>query len=215
MESVMAYRQEIEGLRCQVKALEEAVRALDNAFAQEAERLRRQDQARCLDDLRARVAQEVTEIQRAESAASYSFTKGTLISGLMKFAIGGAMATMLHSKEHPLLVGAKLAGDDFSRTKAFGTVVVAVGPKGIPDDVLTGSLSRIARETGRTESEVRAAFEGRGYRIMMPRDFLRSLGELREKVLGGTARLPFTEARFSLKPLVPKLIQYQPKADCR
>jgi len=83
------------------------------------------------------------------------------------------------------------------------------------EDVLTGSLSRAARETGRTESEVRAAFEGRGYRIMMPRDFLRSLGELREKVLGGTARLPFTEARFSLKPLVPKLIQYQPKADCR
>jgi hypothetical protein len=215
MESVMAYRQEIEGLRCQVKALEEAVRALDNAFAQEAERLRRQDQAQCLDDLRARVAQEVTEIQRAESAASYSFTKGTLISGLMKFAIGGAMATMLHSKEHPLLVGAKLAGDDFSRTKAFGTVVVAVGPKGIPDDVLTGSLSRVARETGRTESEVRAAFEGRDYRIMMPDEFLRLLDELKDKVLGGTASLPFIEARFSLKPLVPKLIQYQPKPDCR
>jgi len=215
MESVMAYRQEIEGLRCQVKALEEAVRALDNAFAQEAERLRRQDQAQCLDDLRARVAQEVTEIQRAESAASYSFTKGTLISGLMKFAIGGAMATMLHSKEHPLLVGAKLAGDDFSRTKAFGTVVVAVGPKGIPDDVLTGSLSRIARETGRTESEVRAAFEGRDYRIMMPDEFLWFLTELREKVLGGTATLPFVQPRFHVEPVAIKLIQYQPKADCR
>lgn len=94
-------------------------------------------------------------------------------------------------------------------------MAVAVGPKGIPDDVLTGSLSRVARETSKPESEVRAALEGRGYRIMMPGDFLRSLGELREKVLGGTATLPFTEAIFSLKPLVPKLIQYQPKADCR
>jgi len=94
-------------------------------------------------------------------------------------------------------------------------VVVAVGPKGIPDDVRTVSLSRVARESGRTESEVRAAFEGRDYRIMMPDEFLRSLGGLREKVLGGTATLPFIEARFSLKPLVPKLIQYQPKADCR
>jgi len=84
-------------------------------------------------------------------------------------------------------------------------VAVAVGPKGIPDDVLTGSLSRVARETGRTESEVRAALESRDYRIMMPDDFLRSLGKLKDKVLGGTASLPFIEARFSLKPLVPKL----------
>ena len=45
-------------------------------------------------------------------------------------------------------------------------MAVAVGPKGIPDDVRTVSLSRVARETGRTESEVRAALEGRGYRIM-------------------------------------------------
>jgi hypothetical protein len=94
-------------------------------------------------------------------------------------------------------------------------VAVAVGPKDIPDDVRTVSLSRVARETGRTESEVRAALEGRGYRIMMPDEFLRLLDELKDKVLGGTASLPFVEARFSLKPLVPKLIQYQPKADCR
>jgi hypothetical protein len=50
---------------------------------------------------------------------------------------------------------------------------------------------------------------------MMPDEFLRLLDELKDKVLGGTASLPFVEARFSLKPLVPKLIQYQPKADCR
>lgn len=94
-------------------------------------------------------------------------------------------------------------------------MAVAVGPKGIPDDVRTVSLSRAARETGRTESEVRAALESRDYRIMMPGDFLRSLGELRGKVLGGTASLPFVEARLKLKPVAFKLIQYQPKADCR
>ena len=94
-------------------------------------------------------------------------------------------------------------------------MAVAVGPKGIPDDVRTVSLSRVARETGRTESEVRAALEGRDYRIMMPDDFLWFLTDLREKVLGGTATLPFIEARLKLKPVAFKLIQYQPKADCR
>jgi len=94
-------------------------------------------------------------------------------------------------------------------------VVVAVGSKGIPDDVRTVSLSRVARETGRTESEVRAALESRDYRIMMLDEFLRLLEELKEKVLGGTATLPFIEARLKLKPVAFKLIQYQPKADCR
>jgi len=215
MESVMAYHQKIGELRCRVKALQEAVGTLDKGFAQEAERLCRYDQACCLDTLKARVTQEIQYEQFIESSASLGYTEGKFISGLIKFAGGAAIAAASHSKEHPLLVGAKLAGDEFSRTKAFKTVAVAVGPKGIPEDVRTVSLSRVARETGRTESEVRAALEGRGYRIMMPGDFLRSLGELREKVLGGTASLPFIEARFSLKPLVPKLIQYQPKADCR
>jgi hypothetical protein len=211
----MAYRKKIEELRCQVRALEENVKALDKAFAQEAERLRRQEQAQCLDDLRARLTQEVAEMQFLESAASYSFTKGTLISGLMKFAIGGAMATMLHSKEHPLSVGAKLAEYEFSRTKAFKIVAIAVGPKGIPRDVLVVSLSRVARETGKPESEVRAALESRGYRIMTPDDFVQLLTELKGKVLGGTATLPFMETRFRIKPVTIKLLEFQPKADCR
>jgi len=87
-------------------------------------------------------------------------------------------------------------------------VAIEVGSKGIPDDVCTGSLSRVARETGRTESEVRAALESRGYRIMMPDEFLRLLEELKEKVLGGTASLPFIETRLKLKPVAFKLIQY-------
>ena len=45
-------------------------------------------------------------------------------------------------------------------------MAVAVGPKGIPDDVRVVSLSHVAREIGGTESEVRAALESRGYRIM-------------------------------------------------
>ena len=84
-------------------------------------------------------------------------------------------------------------------------MAVAVGPKGIPDDVLTGSLSRVARESGRTESEVRAAFEGRDYRIMMPDEFLRLLDELKDKVLGGTATLPFVQPRFRVEPVAIKL----------
>jgi len=211
----MAYPPRIEGLRCEIKALEEAVVTLDKAFAQEADHLRRYDQAQCLDDLRARLTQEIAEIQRAESAASYSFTKGRFLTGLAK-AFGASLSSVARpTNENPLIIGARYAAGEWRKSAPFKTVAVVVGPKGIPEDVRTVSLSRVARETGKPESEVRAALEGRSYRIMMPGDFLRFLGELKDKVLKGTATLPFIEARFSLKPLVPKLIQPQPKADCR
>jgi hypothetical protein len=209
------YRQRIERLRCEVRALADALGVLDKAFAQEAEHLRRQDQAQCLDDLRARLTQETAEIQRAESAASYSFTKDRFISGLAK-GIGASLGSLVRpTREHPLAIGARYAADKWRKSAPFKTVAVAVGPKGIPDDVRTVSLSGVARETGRTESEVRAAIESRDYRIMMPEEFLWFLGKLKDKVLVGTASLPFIEARLKLKPVAFKLIQYQPKADCR
>jgi hypothetical protein len=77
--------------------------------------------------------------------------------------------------------------------------------------VRVGSLSRAARETGKPESEVRTALEGRGYRIMTKDDFLRLLTELKDKVLKGTVSLPFIETRLKLKPVAFKLMEYQPK----
>jgi hypothetical protein len=215
MESLIANPQRIEELRCEIKALAEAVVTLDKAFAWEADHLRRYDQAQCLDDLSARLTQEIAEIQRAESVASYSFTKGRFVSGLAK-ALGASLGIVAsHANENPLIIGARYAADEWKKSAPFGTVARAVGPKGIPGDVRVVSLSRVARETGKAEFEVRAALEGRGYRIMMPDEFLGSLGELKDKVLKGTATLPFIEARFSLKVLGPKVIEYKPKADCR
>jgi len=116
-------------------------------------------------------------------------------------------------KEHPLSIGARHAADDWRKSAPFKTVAVAVGPKGIPEDMRVVSLSRAAREIGKPESEVRAALQGRGYRIMMPDEFLWSLGELKDKVLKGTATLPFVEARLKLKPMAFKLIQHKPQKD--
>jgi len=214
MESMMAYRQEMDEIRCEVRALAEALGVLGKAFAQESEHLRRQEQAQCLDDLRARLTQEIAEIQRAESAASYSFTKGQFVIGLAK-ALGASLGSVAHpTNENPLITGARHAADEWRKSAPFKTVAVAAGPRGIPEDVRVVSLSRAARETRKPESEVRAALEGRGYRIVIPGDFLRSLERLKDKVLKGTATLPFIEGRLSLKPLIPKLIQHQPKADC-
>lgn len=68
-------------------------------------------------------------------------------------------------------------------------MAVTVRPKGILEDVRAVSISRDARETGKSESEVRAALEGPGYRVMMPSDFLRFLADLKGK---GSAAKPLS-----------------------
>ena len=200
MEGMTAYRQQMEALRCRAKAQVEALGVLEKAFAQEAEHLHRGDQAQCLDALRARVTYEVSHIRRMESAASFGFTKATLITGLAKLALGSLMASAVRSQEDPLSFGVWLANTSFARTAPFGNVAVAVGPGGLPDEVNVIPLSRHAREMGKSESEIMAAIEAHGYRLLTPESFFRALDQLREHVLKGAATLPVAIASFALGP---------------
>lgn len=192
MDSMNSGPSRVGSLRRQVRAQASVLSPLSKVFAREAERLRRHDQARQLDALGEKVAQEVSDIQRMETAASYGFTKGTLITGLVKFTLGSLAAAATNTPERPLSVGARLAGSDFARTAPFGEVRVAVGPGGVPDDVIVVALSRQARELGRAESEIAARFETRGYRLVTPEAFSTILNELKDKVLKGTLALPVT-----------------------
>ena len=106
---------------------------------------------------------------------------------------------MRHSREHPLSVGARLAQGDFERTAPCGTVLVAVGPGGVPDDVKVVALSQQARELEKTESEVVAALKASGYHTMTPESFFTALDELKEKVLTGNLVLPVAVSNFLQK----------------
>lgn len=198
MESMTGCRLRVEALRHQARVQADALAALKEAFAQETEHLHCHDQARRLDALREKVAQEVSDIERMEAAASRGFTKGKLIGGLVTFTLGSLIAATLHSREHPLSIGARLAHGDFTRTAPFGAVVVAVGPDGVPDDVNVVCLSRRARELKKSESEVVAALKASDYRVMTPESFSIALSQLKEKVLKGILALPV--AAVSLPP---------------
>ena len=110
------------------------------------------------------------------------------------------LAALRGTQKHPIYIGAKLAADDFARTKPFGTVVVAVGPGGVPDEVNVIPLSWYARKLGQSESQVVAAIQGRGYHVMMPETFFRALDKLKDKVLEGVLTLPVAHAGLLLKP---------------
>jgi len=190
VEDMSGCRQQLEALRSRVRAQIDALAVLAEAFLQEAEYLCRYEQARILGALQDRIRQEVKDMRRMEESASYGFNWAMTITGSAKLALWSLIAAKRHSKEHPLTIGLEHAKSDFSRTAPFGTVVVAVGPKGIPDDVKVISLSHCARERSRPESEIVAAIEDRGYQLIEPKSFLRTLEELKEQVLKGSVTFP-------------------------
>lgn len=185
MEDLTIYHQRMEALCHRARAQVDALAALNEIFAQEAEYLCRHDQVRRLDELGEKVTQEVRDVRRMETTASLRFSQGTLISSLVNFAVGSLVAGARHSREHPLSIGIRLALSEFERTAPFGGVVVALGSGGVPDDVTVVALSRLARELGMSESEILAAIETRGYRLTTPEALFSTLDKLKEQVLTG------------------------------
>lgn len=192
MESMIACRQWVEALCHRARAEVDALAALKEIFAQETQHLRRLDQVGRLDALKEKVVQEVHGIQMRETDESLGFNLGNLISGLVNFAVGSLVAAVRHSREHPLSIGARFALSDFEKIPPFGVVVVAIGPGGIPDDVTVVALSRQARELDTSESEIVAAIEARGYRLITREALLNALDKLREEVFTGVLSLPVT-----------------------
>lgn len=200
MERLANCHQLLDALQHRARAQADPLKTLENAFSREAAHLRRLDQAQCLDVLRARVAREIAAIHQKEAIESSAFTKATLVSGLVRFGVGSLMGLLLRREEHPLSVGARLAEYDFTPMEPFGTVMVAIAARGVPDDVQVVPISRYARGQRVSESTIVARFKARGYRLMIPRTFFKALDELKEHVLQGVVTLPVGTGSFLLKP---------------
>lgn len=95
-------------------------------------------------------------------------------------AISGHLLSNLGSKEHP-----------------FGTVVVCIGPKGLPDDAKVISISELARESNRDESEVINTLQERGYLLFSEEAFSRLIYRLISDVQEGRLLLPVSTEKLA------------------
>ena len=74
MENMTAHRHRLGALRCRLAEQNDAVAALKEVFAAEADHLSRRDQARRLRDLRCKIIEEVEYVQHEESNAAHAFS---------------------------------------------------------------------------------------------------------------------------------------------
>ena len=169
------------------------VKKLGNAFTESYIQLIRHDQVARLSIFKSRIMEEVENIRRMESASQFGSTKGALLGGGVVFSIGSLIAAAKGRKD-AFDIGARMAVSVLSRKVPFGKVFITIGRKGFPEDVKVISVSRLARESNRSESEVKASLKDKGYLLITPEQFAELLDQVKQAVLDGSVCLPLARS---------------------
>jgi len=190
METVDGLSIWVKELSLEVEKQTVAVMELAISLADSARRQVRRDQAVILRILKSRVMKEVEDVKRMESASQSSDNSITLFGRAPLAFIFGTIATAAIRHKDAYKTGAKLAGSVLSKEIPFGTVRIAIGKEGLPEDLSIIPVSRFARKSNETESQVETSWRREGYLLMTPEQFAGSLDRVEQAVLAGSLSLP-------------------------
>ena len=190
MATVRRCSEQLDAMHQRVAAQIEALEPLAEAFGQEAERMARHAQVLRLGRLREEIEREVASQVRSESAASIGFSQGKLLVGGISFGLGSLAAALRGSQEHPLLAGARWAAETLEGKAPFGRVMVAIGSGGVPDGAKVVCISRLARESGKSEAQIESSLQREEYMLFLPEEFAAMMEELQRRVRDGAIALP-------------------------
>lgn len=189
MDSIADFEKWIGEIRSELAQQVATARQLAVAFSESYIQLTRHDQVNRLETLKSRIDREVEDVERMESAAQTGYVKGTMFNSGFAFAFGSFLMHSIGHK-HPLRIGAQMAGSVLSKTVSFDNVLIGIGKEGIPKDVTVVPVSRLARESNRSESEVEANLKRDGYLLMTPQVFTQALDKVKSEILDGSLSLP-------------------------
>ena len=77
----------------------------------------------------------------------------------------------------------------------LGKVVIAVGPEGLPDDLMVVNVSDLAEQEGKTDKDIERGLSDNGQRLFNIEEFKVLASMLTEEVLCGRTSLPYTPER--------------------
>ncbi|MFC1861252.1 hypothetical protein ACFLYL_03125 [Chloroflexota bacterium] len=173
-----------------------AVSELAVSFADGAQRQVRHEQASFLHSLKSRIMWKVENILRMELAAQTGSTKGALLGGAVALVFGSLFAAARGHKD-VYKTGVELAILALNKDIPFGTVLIAIGKEGLPEDLRIIPVSRFARESKRTDLEVEASWKHDGYLLVTPEQFAELLDKVEREILNGSASLPMAVVEAS------------------
>ncbi len=189
MEGLESFDDYLKSLSHQVGILAEAVVSLSQSFEAEADRLTREDGVQRLKEIQATVVKELERSRRLESAASYGYTKA-----ILPFSLAGLAAKLIMAgtteKPRALKLVSQVSDMVADKKRPYGTVMVCVGPKGLPDDVRVVSISELARQSNLPESEIIQKLQQGGCLLFSQETFSRLIDKLVIDVREGRLYLP-------------------------
>jgi hypothetical protein len=186
----------LKNLRHQARKQAASSLSLSNLFTEEAVRLHRTDEASRLEALYFSIRQQLDRARRHEDAASRAHSEVNLKVSLGKLVVGGAIK-MVSENEQLLAFSDRLLKGLGGEQRPFGTVLICVGPKGMPDDVQVVSISRLARESTRGESEVISELRTRGCLLFSEEAFSLLIDRLTCDVREGRQFLPVSAEKLA------------------
>ena len=205
MEGLIPNSAYLKNLRYQARNLTADSLSLGNMFAEEAVHMNWTDEASRLKALHFTIRQQLDQAKSSENASSYGHNKVSLIMTLGGLAVGGAIRMLSKNKEAQAISDGLLSNLG-GEQRAFGRVRICVGPRGIPDDVQVVSISGLARESKREESEVINGLQKRGCLLFTEKAFSVLIDKLACDVQEGRLHLPVS---------IEKLMELPPQASIR
>jgi len=195
MESLRSFHDHLGNLQHQARKLTSAGLSLTPLFAEEAKRLSREDEASRLRVLYRAVVAHLDRVKRDEGSESYAQSQINLEVSVIALAMSAGRAII--SKNNRLSRISDSLKSAGIKKFPFGNVLVCVGPKGLPDDVGVVSISRLARESNRDESEVINELKKRGCLLFSKEAFSLLIDKLIDDVREGRLRLPISGEKLS------------------
>jgi hypothetical protein len=194
MESMKSFHDYLENSQLQAKKLTETELALNTLFAGEQARLEWEDEALSLKALYRTIVEQLDRMKFSESFACYGDSKANLAFSVTGLAAKIIIATTRDQRVRNVVTN---IFDTGGHKKPFGTVMVCVGPKGLPDDVKGVSISQLARESGRLESQVINKMKEDGYLLFSQEAFSTLIDRLIGDVREGRLRLPVSRDKLA------------------
>jgi hypothetical protein len=150
MEGLKSFHDRLKNLQPQGKRLIETMVALNALFAEDEIRQKREDEVSILMAVRCAIVEQLEELKRIETAASLGHSQGNIVQFPIRLVSAGIF---LKNSPPSATMDYLLRGSD-PKHRPFGTVMVCVGPKGLPDDAKAVSISQLARNSNRLEPQI-------------------------------------------------------------
>ena len=193
MEGLNSFYEHLQNLRSQAEKLIGAGLGLNALFAEEGTRLQREDEASSLRVAYGTIAEKLKELRGIEVSASYEDSRANAIL----FVTGLSRAAIVSKDNRASAMKDYLVRKGIERKQPFGLVMVCIGPKGLPDDARAVSISQLARESNRLESQITNKLQEDGYLLFSKEAFSLLIDRLVGDVREGKLHLPVSRDKLA------------------